>query len=63
MLLDIIPVFVVFGFIRVVNPDFIMRHILKHRMNTPMMEIIEFGLAEIEQVDDSRDFRTGVFRV
>ena len=61
--LDIIPVFIVYGLLRVVNPDFIMRHILKHRMDATMMEIIEFGFAEIKEVDDTRDFRAGVFRV
>jgi hypothetical protein len=32
-------------------------------MDTTVMEVIEFGLAEIEEVDDVRDFHAGVFRV
>jgi hypothetical protein len=44
------------GFSRIINPDFILGHILNHRIDTPMMEIIELGLAEIKKVDNFRDF-------
>ena len=44
------------GFSRIINPDFMLGHILNHRMDTPMMKIIELGLAEIKKMDDFWDF-------
>lgn len=64
MSFNILPVMVFGGgFSRIINPDFIVRHILYHRMNTPMVKIIELGLAEIKKVDDFGDFGARVRRV
>ena len=58
--LNVVPIFISDGFLRIIDADVIIRHILDHRPDAPMMKIIELGLAEIEEVDDFRDFRTRV---
>jgi hypothetical protein len=51
------PVFIFRGgFSRIINPDFVIGHILYHRENTAMMKVIKLGLAKIKKMDDFRDF-------
>ena len=64
MRLDVSPVFIFRGgFSRIINSDFIFRHIHEHRENTSMMKIVELSLAKVKKVDDFRDFRTRVGRI
>ena len=55
LFLDIVPECIANRLFRIIDPDVIIRHILKHGMHATMMEIIEFSLSEIKKMDDLRN--------
>ena len=55
LFLDVVPEWVANRLLRVIYPDIIIRHILQHRVNTPMLKIVEFGLSKIKKMDDFRN--------